>query len=312
MKILVTGGCGFIGSHLVKALASKGYEITVLDNLYKGDIRKLKEVEKNVEIVIGDIRDGKTVNSLVSQSDIIFHLAAQVSVVESIRNPVFDAETNIIGTINLLKSASQHDCKLFVYFSSAAVYGNPREIPIKESHPTNPLSPYGVSKFSGEKYCKMFYETLGLPVVILRLFNVYGIGQNPESPYSGVITKFVYKALKNEPLTIYGDGMQTRDFIYVNDVTEVCSRLLEKNNVIGETFNVASGTETSIKTLAEKIISLSNSKSHIEFVPPRPGEIKRSLADVTKLKKVLGYAADTNISEGLMHLIEEFKKYINR
>jgi len=311
MKILVTGGCGFIGSHLCKRLAMKGFTVNILDNLYSGKIDKLRLNEnerKYVKLTLSDIRDFKNVKKQVKDVDVIFHLAAQVSVERSIEKPVFDAETNILGTINLIKSALHNNCRLFVYFSSAAVYGNPENIPVKETHPLKPVSPYGVSKFSGEEYCRMFYRSFNLPIVILRPFNVYGVGQDPDNPYSGVITKFIYNAIDGRELKIFGDGMQTRDFVYVEDVVDVCIKLLETNKSIGETFNVGSGKETSIKELANKIIELCNSKSKINYYPAKVGDIKRSVADISKLKKTLGYMPKTSLSEGLKEIISELRR----
>jgi len=291
--ILITGGAGFIGQHLVKEL-SKEFEIIVLDNLSSG---KLENISKyDVNFVKGDICDEKVVEGIMKgRVDYVFHLAAQVSVEKSVENPAHDAKTNIFGTINLLKYASKYKVKKFVYFSSAAVYGKPRCLPIDESHPTKPLSPYGLSKLTGERYCELF----NIPHVILRIFNVYGIGQQPENPYSGVISKFMDNVKKNESLEIFGDGNQYRDFVHVKDVVRAAKIALSHEG----TFNIGCGEKATINQLAEKILKLSKKDLKIVFRERREEDIQESVADIKMARKVLGWEPTIGLDEGLTDMV---------
>ncbi|RLF89683.1 nucleoside-diphosphate sugar epimerase [Thermococci archaeon] len=297
--IVVTGGAGFIGSHIAEALA-EGNDVIVIDNLYSG---KLENVPENVKFINADVRDFEAISDIVREADYVFHEAAQISVDESVRNPVFTEEVNVIGTLNVLMALTEGNGKL-IFASSAAVYGDNPNLPLKESEAPSPISPYGVTKLAGEHYCRVFYEIYGVPTVVLRYFNVYGPRQS--SAYAGVISIFMRNAIKNEPLTIFGDGKQTRDFIYVKDVVEANLLVAKKKRAEGEVFNVATGKETSVLELALKIIDLSGASSSIVFAPPRPGDIRRSVADISKLRK-LGFSPKYSLEEGLKETFEWFK-----
>jgi len=291
--ILITGGAGFIGQHLVKEL-SKEFEIIVLDNLSSGKLENI--LKYDVNFVKGDICDEKKVEKVMRKKiDYVFHLAAQVSIEKSVKNPIFDAKTNILGTINLLKYAEKYRVKKFVYFSSAAVYGKPQRLPIDENHPTKPLSPYGLSKLTGERYCELF----NIPHVILRIFNVYGIGQQPENPYSGVISKFMDNVKKNESLEIFGDGNQYRDFVHVKDVVRAAKIALSHEG----TFNIGCGEKATINQLAEKILKLSKKDLKIVFRERREEDIQESVADIKMARKVLGWEPTIGLDEGLTDMV---------
>jgi len=303
----VTGGAGFIGSHLVDRLIDEGFEVVVLDDFSTGSLENLRlHVGKdNFHIVKGDVRNRVDVKKAVEDVDYIFHLAAIVSVELSIKNPVLVEEVNVGGTLNLLEESLSLDLKKFVYVSSCAVYGNPKYLPIDEEHPTKPLSPYGVSKLTAEHYCKVFYRIYGLKTVCLRLFNVYGPRQ-AVGPYSGVIAKFVDRLKNGKPPIIYGDGKQTRDFIFVEDVVDACLRAMDSKKCVGEVVNIGSGIETSINELAQVISRLFG----IEEVKPvyaesRVGEIRRSCADISKAKKLLEFKSKISLEEGLRRFIAE-------
>ncbi|CAB49227.1 SDR family oxidoreductase [Pyrococcus abyssi] len=297
--IVVTGGAGFIGSHIAEALKEEN-DVVVIDNLYSG---KPENVPEGVKFIEADVRDYESIAEIVSSADYVFHEAAQISVEESVKDPVFTEEVNVIGTINILRALSEGNGKL-IFASSAAVYGEPTSLPIREDHPLNPISPYGVSKVSGEHYCKVFYQLYGVPTVILRYFNVYGPRQS--SAYAGVISIFMERALRGEPLVIFGDGKQSRDFVYVKDVVEANILVAEKRRAEGETFNVGTGRETTIIELAMKIIELSSTSSQILFSKPRPGDIRRSVADIEKIKK-LGFKPRYSLEEGLLETWKWFK-----
>ncbi|AHF80529.1 SDR family oxidoreductase [Thermococcus paralvinellae] len=299
--IVVTGGAGFIGSHIAEEL-SKDNDVIVIDNLYSG---KVENVPENVKFIQADIRDYESIAEIMSQADYVFHEAALVSVVESIERPILTEEINVLGTLNILKALSEGHGKL-IFASSAAVYGDNQNLPLKEDDKPRPLSPYGVTKVSGEYYCRVFYELYGVPTVALRYFNVFGERQG-YNQYAGVISIFINRALKNEPLIIFGDGKQTRDFIYVKDVVKANILVAEKERANGEVFNVARGERTTILELAMKIIDATNSLSSIIFDKPRPGDIKHSQADISKIKK-LGFKPEYSLEEGLLRTIEWYRR----
>jgi len=299
--IIVTGGAGFIGSHIAEEL-SKDNDVIVIDNLYAG---KIENIPPNVKFIQADIRDYKSIAELISQADYVFHEAALVSVVESVERPLLTEEINVLGTLNILKALSDGQGKL-IFASSAAVYGDNQNLPLKESEKPKPLSPYGITKVSAEYYCKVFYELYGVPTVSLRYFNVFGERQG-YNQYAGVISIFINRALNGEPLIIYGDGRQTRDFIYVKDVVKANILAAESNKANGKVFNVARGERTTIVELALKIIDATNSPSSIIFDKPRPGDIKHSQADISEIKK-LGFKLDYSLEEGLLKTVKWYRR----
>ena len=299
--IVVTGGAGFIGSHIAEEL-SEDNDVIVIDNLYAG---KIENVPPNVRFIQADIRDYKSIAELISQADYVFHEAALVSVVESVERPLLTEEINVLGTLNILKALSDGHGKL-VFASSAAVYGDNQNLPLKESEKPKPLSPYGITKVSAEYYCKVFYELYGVPTVSLRYFNVFGERQG-YNQYAGVISIFINRALKGEPLIIYGDGRQTRDFIYVKDVVKANILAAESSRANGKVFNVARGERTTIVELALKIIDATNSPSSIIFDKPRPGDIRDSQADISEIRK-LGFKPGYSLEDGLLRTIEWYRR----
>lgn len=309
MNILITGGAGFIGSYIVEQLVNNGHNIIVIDNLSSGKIENIdKKVFEKITFHKINIVNRKSVYSVISKSDAdaVIHLAALISVPLSIKNPAITDRVNVLGTINLAHSAYKCGIKKFIYISSCAVYGEAKYIPIDEEHPTHPINPYAVSKLSGELYLKNLSELYSLDVLILRLFNVYGPKQS-SGLYGGVISKFITRALMNKPLIIYGDGEQYRDFIYVKDVANLLSILMEKINFKYNIYNVGTGRATTINELAELIKELTRSKNlKIIYRDPRAGDIRRSQASIKKLIEDYNFKPKTDIRSGLMETIKYF------
>ena len=298
--IVVTGGAGFIGSHIAWELV-KDNEVIVIDNLYTG---KEENVPPGAKLVRADIRDYESIAKLISHADYVFHEAAQVSVVESIQDPIFTEEVNVIGTLNVLKALLDGHGKL-VFASSAAVYGDNPNLPLRETERPKPLSPYGVTKATAEEYLRVFNELYGVPTVALRYFNVFGPRQSANQ-YAGVISIFINRALNNEPLVIFGDGKQTRDFVYVKDVVRANILAAESRRSNGKVFNVATGRQTTILELAMKIIEITGSNSSVLFDKPRPGDIRHSLADISEIRK-LGFEPKFSLEEGLKKTVEWYQ-----
>ena len=316
-KILVTGGAGFIGSHIVDRLLDEGFNVRVFDNLSTGDKKNLAQHEskENLQFIEGDIRNFDLVKKVVKGVDAIFHEAALVSVTRSVQNPLLANEVNVTGTLNLLKACVDAKVKRFVFASSCAVYGNSKILPNHENLMPIPLSPYAVSKLAAENYVKVFHVVYGLETVILRYFNVYGPRQK-YSPYSGVISIFVNRLLEGKPLTIYGDGTQSRDFVYVRDVVEANILALSRQNAVGEVINISAGEAVTINTLTNSLQKIMD-KTDLELVytETRLGDIRNSFADIHKAKTILGYTPKVSINEGLVNLVNwyanEFPDVVN-
>jgi UDP-glucose 4-epimerase len=306
-KVLVTGGAGFIGSHIVLHLIELGASVIALDDLSFGQESNIPKNNK-VEFVKDSVTNKKTINKLVSQVSLIFHQAAR-NIVVSTKDPYNDFEVNIKGTLNLNMACKKHGIEKLVYASSASIYGNPGYLPIKEDEPANTLSPYSVSKLAGENYCRAFYETYGIPTVCLRYSNVFGPGQLPGNPWSGVISKFINAALNNQPLTIHGDGCQTRDFTYIDDVVEATLSAALSPQAIGSIFNVASGVETSILQLAEAIKKILGKEIVIEKIDRRDiDNIRRRVLNIERIHSKLRWQPKFSIEEGLRKTIKWFKE----
>ena len=308
-RILVTGGAGFIGSHLVDGLLKDGFEVTVLDNLQSGKMENLAHSQNNKDFhfVKGDIRDQHTVNEVTKEADAVFHEAALVSVPASIKEPLLTDEINVVGTLNLLKAAADLGVKRFVLASSAAVYGGTRDPEKREDEVSYPRSPYGISKLVGEYYARFFHEFYGLETVSLRYFNVYGPRQtcDLQAQYGGVITLFLNRLLRNMSPIVYGDGEQTRDFVYVKDIVRANLLAMTVKDAAGEFFNVASGTRISINKLAEVLKDAVN-KREIKnvYTDPRPGDAKHGYADTSKAKRILGFSPSVSFEEGIDELVK--------
>ena len=309
-KILVTGGAGFIGSHIATKLSEiTTNEVTIFDiftTVHQENIAHLTD-RSNVSILRVDVRDGKAVKDHMTGIDYIFHLAALVSVPQSIAEPVQTFEHNITGTINILQAAREHHVKKVILSSSAAAYGDEPTLPKLETMPTMPKTPYAVSKITGEQLCRIFNEIYNTPTVALRYFNVFGPRQDPNSEYAAVVPKFISKATNNEPPIIFGDGEQTRDMIFVDDVVNANIRAALSDSANGEIFNIATGKPITINVLANMIIELSENQLDLEYRPPRPGDILHSYANITKAKTLLDWSPKTELRDALVNTFKFFK-----
>ncbi|MDW8067541.1 MAG: SDR family oxidoreductase [Anaerolineae bacterium] len=303
MAWLVTGGAGFIGSHLVEALVARGERVRVLDDFSTGRWENLAAVRDRIEVIRGDIRDPLTVGQAVDGVRVVVHLAARVSVEQSLQNPRETMEVNSGGTLNLLEAARRTGVARFLFASSAAVYGDHTRLPLREDRPLGPLSPYAASKVAGEALCHAYRAAYGLPVVILRFFNIYGPRQDPQSPYAGVISIFVGRMRRGLPPIIYGDGQQTRDFVYVGDVVEALIRAGEQERAVGSVLNIAWGKETSLLRLVALLNRVLGTDLRPEFAPPRSGDIRRSAGDSRRAQALLGWRPSVGLAEGLSRLV---------
>ncbi len=301
---LVTGGAGFIGSHLVEALLERGAHVRVLDDFSTGRRENLAGVTGRIELVEGDVSDPEVALQAVSGCDYVLHLAAIASVQASVQDPQRTHLVNAGGTLNVLEAARQSEMRRVVLASTTALYGDHTALPLREELPLRPLSPYAASKAAGEAYCRAFHASYGLPTVALRFFNVYGPRQDPSNPYSGVISIFAGRMSRGERPTIYGDGKQTRDFVYVADVVRAILAASERDEATGDVFNVAGGRQTSILQLVEELNHVLGTSLTPIFAPARPGEVRFSQGDATRAHRVLGWQPRISLREGLAHLIE--------
>lgn len=295
MKVLVTGSSGQLGSYVCEELM-KDYEVVGLD-IKPQPYPSLKAIS-----IQGDITEPGDARSALKGVRAVVHCAAQVSVEKSTQDPLSDARTNVLGTINMLHESSLAGVGKFIFVSSAAIFGPPKYIPIDENHPTNPMSNYGASKLAGEKYTLAFAPTSQMEVVSVRPFNFYSPRADPESPYSGVITKFLARLKAGKPPVIEGDGRQTRDFIHAKDVARMLAIALSKKGTRGEVYNCGSGVSTSIRELADLMIKISKTQLKPEFTAPRVGDIKESLASTTKASGLLGFRPKISLEEGLSEM----------
>ncbi len=307
-KAIVTGGAGFIGSHIAGALAGRGYQVIIIDNLTTGKISHIESLlkSKNTEFVQGSILNLPLLRRLFAGADYIFHHAAIASVPRSVKNPRATHTTNVTGTLNVLLAARDSGVKKVVYASSSAVYGDTMPLVKDEDVPTDPLSPYAVSKLAGDYYARVFQEMYGLATVSLRYFNVYGPRQDPKSDYAAVIPEFISKVLSGKPPVIYGDGEQSRDFVFVKDVAE--ANILAAESRATGIFNIGSSIKTTINDLALTIIELSGNKNlRPVYREARPGDILHSLADIKKAA-TFGYRPEYSLEEGLKEVIKHLQE----
>lgn len=300
-RVLVTGGAGFIGSNLVKALVEEGNSVTVLDNFTSGYTDNLKSLN-NVRIINGDIRNADIVAESMLGAEVVFHLAASVGNKRSIEHPFVDSEINVLGTLQILESAKEMKIKKIVVSSSAGIFGELKILPIKEDHPVEPDSPYGCSKLCEEKLCLAYSKLYDIETICLRYFNVYGPNQRYDA-YGNVIPIFVYRTLNGLPIQIFGDGEQTRDFVHVFDVVQANLKAANVNGISGA-FNIASGTYISINALANLVFQTANKKINIEYLTERPGDVKHSLADIGKARSILNFAPNVDLTEGMRGYME--------
>jgi UDP-glucose 4-epimerase len=303
-QVVVTGGAGFIGSHLAENLAAKGYRVTVLDDLSTGKMENIAPlVDKNViQFVQGSITDSPLLQKLFRGVDFVYHEAALSRVPRSIDDPLTCNEVNITGTLKVLMAARENGVKKVVYASSSSVYGETDQLPETEGLPVNPLSPYALGKLAGEQYCEIFRQIYGLPTASLRYFNVYGTRLEPESNYATVIPVFINRVAKGLQPIIFGDGEQTRDFTYIEDVVQANIAVIE-NNAEG-IYNIGSGERVTINYLAEQVIRILGKTMKPEYKPPRPGDPKHTLADISRARG-FGYAPKWPLAEGLRELIRQ-------
>lgn len=303
MSILVTGGAGFIGSHVVDSLISEGYDVVVLDDLSAGKKEYVNKKAKLYKSGLDDAGLGKIFQK--EKIDVVVHQAAQVSVRESLNNPIFDADVNIKGTINLLECCKEAE-KIIYASSGGAVYGEPKYLPVDEEHPIAPLSPYGISKYAAEKYLQVYNEIYGLNYAALRYGNVYGPRQDPYGE-AGVVAIFANKMLHSEMPTINGDGNQTRDFVYVTDVVRANLLAIEKGKNI---YNVAAGKETSVNEIFGTIKKILNTNVEPKHAPPIRGEVRRIYLNIEKAEKELGWKPEVKLEEGIKKLLEYMRQKI--
>jgi len=308
MKIFVTGGAGFIGRHLVTSLLKNNHSVVILDNFSKGGEEKIAHLlKKGATLVNGDITDYNTIeNSLADNFDAVIHLAAKTGVVDSVKFPEETHNVNVTGTVRILRACVENGVKNVVAASSGAVYGDSKVLPLSEELPTIPLSPYGASKIAMEHYLQAFAYSYDLNCISLRFSNVYGEGQSKD--YAGVITKFAENISKEKPLTIFGDGLQSRDFVSVNDVAGSIQMALKNiEGKKGNYYNIATGIFTSVNDLAKLMLSLSDKSLEIIHDEPRKGEIKHSYASIQLAKKELGYTPKVKLKDGIEKLLSTSK-----
>lgn len=298
-RCLVTGGAGFIGSNLVERLIREGIQIRVLDNLSTGFFENIKPFQEVIDFKQGDVRDFDTLKEAMSNVEVVFHQAAMVSVPKSVENPIEAAIVNDLGTLNVLEAARRRGVIKVVLASSCAVYGDLPRLPKREDMETRPLSPYAASKLNGETYAYLYGHLYGVETVCLRYFNVYGPRQDPTSPYSGVISIFMDKAARGELPTIYGDGEQYRDFVYVADVVQANLLAAYQENISSAVINIGTGNYVTVNGLWKNIANLVGMQGEPEKADSRPGDIRESVADISRARELLDYKPQYSFQEGL-------------
>lgn len=312
MKMLITGGAGFIGSHLCEKYVKAGHIVVCLDNFLSGDLMNIRHLLdfRNFKLIKGDIRDFALLEKIMPDVDVVFHLAAQIHVDRSYIEPQLTYEINVMGTQNILEAARMYDTKRVIYASTSEVYGSAQYAPIDERHPLNAPHPYGASKIAADRMCYSYIHTYGMDITILRLFNTFGSRQR-DVGYGGVISIFTRRVLSDVAPIIYGDGAQTRDYTYVEDATRAYDLILNHKEPITEPINFGSGRELTILDLANMIIELCGKKGKIEpsHVKPRIAEVKRLIADATRAREVLGWKPKYDFKKGLKAFIEWYRSY---
>jgi UDP-glucose 4-epimerase len=306
-RVLVTGGAGFIGSNLVKRLLEEDNFVTVLDNFLSGHKENLTPFS-SVKIIEGDVRDKKAVETAIKGAEVVFHLAASVGNKRSIDLPIDDAEINVLGTLNVLEAARKEGVRKIVTSSSAGIFGELKTLPIKEDHPIEPDSPYGCTKLCEEKLCLSYAKLYDIEAVCLRYFNVYGPNQRFDA-YGNVIPIFVFRMFNNEPIIIYGDGEQTRDFVHVDDVVQANIKAANATGVSGA-FNIASGARITINELVELITRDNSNEIEVIHGDERPGDVRHSLADISLANKMIGYTPTVDLERGVKEYVEWVRSVI--
>jgi len=308
MNVLVTGGAGFIGSHIVRGVLEQGHHVRVLDNLCEGSLSNLAEVLSDLELLEGDLRDGDFVRKALREVEAVYHLAALASVPRSMAEPLLFHEVNSTGTLLLFHEAAKAGVRRVVFSSSSSVYGDTEVEKNVETLPPRPLSPYAATKLEGEIYGQVFTRALGLEVVALRYFNVYGPRQSVTSQYAVVIPIFISRARQDQSLTVYGDGEQTRDFVYVEDVVRANLLAMEAEGAAAEAFNISGDQRVSLNQLIGVLRALMPERElKVEYTAPRAGDVKHSRADITKAREVLGFGPRVEFEEGLRRTVRHFE-----
>ncbi len=300
---LVTGGAGFIGSHLVQGLLAQGWRVRVLDDFSTGRPENLAGLHGPLEVREGDLRDAEAVAAALRDVEVVFHQGAFVSVPASLADPLTCHAVNDQGTAQLLELARRAGVRKVVLASSAAVYGDATDFPLRETLPYRPLSPYAASKAANEVYARLYTTAFGLPVVALRYFNVYGPRQRPDSPYAAAIPIFIRRMLDGQPPTVFGDGTQARDFVFVEDVVRANLLAAERSAADGQVLNICTGTEVSLLEVLAVLREFLPSAPEPEFAPPRPGDIHRSVGDPARAQRLLGFRAQTPLRQGLARVV---------
>ena len=312
MKILITGGAGFIGSHLCDKYTREGHSVVCLDNFLSGNLTNVRELldYRNFKLIKGDIRDFVTLEKLARDVEVIFHLAAQIHVDRSYIEPRLTYDVNVMGTQNVLEVARLYDVKKVIHASTSEVYGSSQYYPMDEKHPLNAPHPYGASKIAADRMCHAYNKTYGMNISILRLFNIFGPRQR-DVGYGGVISIFTRRVLSGSPPIIYGDGKQTRDYIYIQDAVKAYDLVLNHKDPLDEPINFGSGTEVSIIDLAYKIVDFCGRRGTLQpvQVAPRAGEVKRLIADASKAKELLGWEPKYNLDKGLQEFVQWYKNF---
>jgi nucleoside-diphosphate-sugar epimerase len=302
-RVLVTGGAGFIGSHLAERLCREGHRLRVLDNFATGRRESLASIHDEVELVEGDVRSYEQVHRCVRDCELVFHQAALPSVPRSVQDPVTSHESNATGTLNVLLAARDEGVRRVIFASSSSVYGANRELPSREETPALPIAPYAVAKLAAENYCRAFSEVYGLETVSLRYFNVFGPRQDPLSEYAAVVPRFSTAMLDGRPPVVYGDGEQSRDFTYIDNAVEANLLAATAPGVDGQVFNIACGEAISLNTLLEELRGVTGSEVDAVHEAPRRGELRHSLADISRARATLGYVPGVSFREGLSRTV---------
>jgi UDP-glucose 4-epimerase len=303
---LVSGGAGFIGSHLVRKLIADGARVRVVDNLATGDRERLRDVEAAIEFIQADLADPSVCAAAVRGVDYVLHQAAIPSVQRSVKNPVETNRANVMSTLNLLEACRNQGVRRLVYASSSSAYGDTPVLPKREDMPPDPLSPYALQKFVGERYCQLYFSLYKLETVSLRYFNVFGPSQDPYSEYSAVIPKFASRLRQRAPLVVYGDGEQSRDFTYVDNVVEANLLALRAPRAAGSVINVGCGERITLNRLIKNLEEILQVRASIKYEARRPGDVRDSLADISRARELLGYEPKTGVAEGLRRTVACF------
>lgn len=303
MKVLITGGAGFIGSHLTEHLLAAGNTVRIIDNLSTGRRENLP-AHPQLEFMLGDVRDQRMVLQAAAGMDAIAHLAAVASVQASVDDPIGTHETNFDGTLHLLEAARKNNIRRFLYASSAAVYGDNTRLPLPEAEIPNPLSPYAVDKLAGEYYLRFYHAKFGIETTAFRFFNIFGPRQDPSSPYSGVISIFIERVRHGAPVTVFGDGRQTRDFVYVGDLAALLTQALARPETVGQVINVGRGKQCDLLELLDTLEKLTGKSIERRFESARLGDIVHSRADISKLVRLFGKAPATDMATGLGAILQ--------